>query len=145
MLCFRWIQSVGRQLTTQIPTYCILFQLYHSWLHLSLISTVKAAGQFVLSFNCWLSGCVWLVQLTLLAVSVYFLLPSSATRTQVGSCLTLPLSLTLTVSWMLCLCPFSDQPGILCSFKIPSAWSCAWCLNPQFDKTFSTGQSVFII
>lgn len=34
---------------------------------------------------------------------------------------------------------FSDQPGMLCSFKISSAWSCAWCLNPQFDKTFSTG------
>lgn len=36
---------------------------------------------------------------------------------------------------------FSDQPGMLCSFKISSAWSCAWCLNPQFDKTFSTGLS----
>lgn len=35
----------------------------------------------------------------------------------------------------------SDQPGMLCSFKISSAWSCAWCLNPQFDKTFSTGLS----
>lgn len=35
----------------------------------------------------------------------------------------------------------SDQPGMLCSFKISSAWSCAWCLNPQFDKTFSTGMS----
>lgn len=38
-----------------------------------------------------------------------------------------------------------DQPGILCSFKIPSAWSCAWCLNPQFDKTFSTGLSRRVI
>uniref|UniRef100_A0A8C1NWY3 WD repeat domain 21 n=1 Tax=Cyprinus carpio TaxID=7962 RepID=A0A8C1NWY3_CYPCA len=33
-----------------------------------------------------------------------------------------------------------DQPGMLCSFKISTAWSCAWCLNPQADKTFSTGQ-----
>uniref|UniRef100_A0A6Q2ZJI3 WD repeat domain 21 n=1 Tax=Esox lucius TaxID=8010 RepID=A0A6Q2ZJI3_ESOLU len=32
-----------------------------------------------------------------------------------------------------------DQPGMLCSFKISTAWSCAWCLNPQADKTFSTG------
>lgn len=34
----------------------------------------------------------------------------------------------------------SDQPGMLCSFKISTAWSCAWCLNPQADKTFSTGE-----
>ncbi|XP_052432204.1 DDB1- and CUL4-associated factor 4-like isoform X1 [Carassius gibelio] len=33
-----------------------------------------------------------------------------------------------------------DQPGMLCSFKISTAWSCAWCLNPQADKTFSTGE-----
>lgn len=38
-----------------------------------------------------------------------------------------------------------DQPGMLCSFKISSAWSCAWCLNPQFDKTFSTGLSRRVI
>lgn len=38
-----------------------------------------------------------------------------------------------------------DQPGMLCSFKIATAWSCAWCLNPQFDKTFSTGLSRRII
>lgn len=43
---------------------------------------------------------------------------------------------------MLYLSLYLDQPGILCSFKIPSAWSCAWCLNPQFDKTFSTGESL---
>lgn len=34
---------------------------------------------------------------------------------------------------------------MLCSFKISSAWSCAWCLNPQFDKTFSTGLSRRVI
>ncbi|XP_060617395.2 DDB1- and CUL4-associated factor 4 isoform X1 [Anolis sagrei] len=34
-----------------------------------------------------------------------------------------------------------DQPGMLCSFKIPTAWSCAWCLNPQADNCFSTGLS----
>uniref|UniRef100_A0A8C9WX06 WD repeat domain 21 n=1 Tax=Sander lucioperca TaxID=283035 RepID=A0A8C9WX06_SANLU len=38
-----------------------------------------------------------------------------------------------------------DQPGMLCSFKISSAWSCAWCFNPQFDKTFSTGLSRRVI
>uniref|UniRef100_A0A7N8XNX1 WD repeat domain 21 n=1 Tax=Mastacembelus armatus TaxID=205130 RepID=A0A7N8XNX1_9TELE len=38
-----------------------------------------------------------------------------------------------------------DQPGMLCSFKISTAWSCAWCLNPQFDKTFSTGLSRRVI
>ncbi|KAJ8007347.1 hypothetical protein DPEC_G00116580 [Dallia pectoralis] len=32
-----------------------------------------------------------------------------------------------------------DQPEMRCSFKISTAWSCAWCLNPQADKTFSTG------
>uniref|UniRef100_K7FQW1 DDB1 and CUL4 associated factor 4 n=1 Tax=Pelodiscus sinensis TaxID=13735 RepID=K7FQW1_PELSI len=32
-----------------------------------------------------------------------------------------------------------DQPGMLCSFKISTAWSCAWCLNPQADNCFSTG------
>ncbi|XP_061467196.1 DDB1- and CUL4-associated factor 4 isoform X2 [Rhineura floridana] len=34
-----------------------------------------------------------------------------------------------------------DQPGMLCSFKISTAWSCAWCLNPQADNFFSTGLS----
>uniref|UniRef100_A0A667Z1Y3 Uncharacterized protein n=1 Tax=Myripristis murdjan TaxID=586833 RepID=A0A667Z1Y3_9TELE len=38
-----------------------------------------------------------------------------------------------------------DQPGMLCSFKISTAWSCAWCLNPQADKTFSTGLSRRVI
>ncbi|KAG7316316.1 hypothetical protein KOW79_019857 [Hemibagrus wyckioides] len=38
-----------------------------------------------------------------------------------------------------------DQPGMLCSFKISTAWSCAWCLNPQADKTFSTGLSRSVI
>ncbi|NXS06455.1 DCAF4 factor, partial [Neodrepanis coruscans] len=40
------------------------------------------------------------------------------------------------------LCCFSllgDRPGMLCSFKISTAWSCAWCLNPQADNCFSTG------
>ncbi len=37
----------------------------------------------------------------------------------------------------------SDQPGMLCSFKISTAWSCAWCLNPQADKTFSTGEFLY--
>ncbi|XP_064368619.1 DDB1- and CUL4-associated factor 4 isoform X4 [Dromaius novaehollandiae] len=32
-----------------------------------------------------------------------------------------------------------DGPGMLCSFKISTAWSCAWCLNPQADNCFSTG------
>uniref|UniRef100_A0A8C7EH11 DDB1 and CUL4 associated factor 4 n=1 Tax=Nothoprocta perdicaria TaxID=30464 RepID=A0A8C7EH11_NOTPE len=32
-----------------------------------------------------------------------------------------------------------DRPGMLCSFKISTAWSCAWCLNPQADNCFSTG------
>uniref|UniRef100_V9KQ25 DDB1-and CUL4-associated factor 4 n=1 Tax=Callorhinchus milii TaxID=7868 RepID=V9KQ25_CALMI len=34
-----------------------------------------------------------------------------------------------------------DQPGMLCSFKISTAWTCAWCFNPQADKCFSTGLS----
>lgn len=38
-----------------------------------------------------------------------------------------------------------DQPGMLCSFKISTAWSCAWSLNPQADKTFSTGLSRRVI
>nr|XP_023668701.1 DDB1- and CUL4-associated factor 4-like [Paramormyrops kingsleyae] len=39
----------------------------------------------------------------------------------------------------------ADQPGMLCSFKISTAWSCAWCLNPQADKNFSTGLSRRVI
>ncbi|XP_072558976.1 WD repeat domain 21 [Paramormyrops kingsleyae] len=39
----------------------------------------------------------------------------------------------------------TDQPGMLCSFKISTAWSCAWCLNPQADKNFSTGLSRRVI
>ncbi|CAH6844662.1 Dcaf4 [Phodopus roborovskii] len=35
----------------------------------------------------------------------------------------------------------TDQPGMLCSFRIPGAWSCAWCLNTQADNCFSTGLS----
>ncbi|KAK4822127.1 hypothetical protein QYF61_010055 [Mycteria americana] len=35
--------------------------------------------------------------------------------------------------------PAGDRPGMLCSFKISTAWSCAWCLNPQADNCFSTG------
>ncbi|KAK0154599.1 DDB1- and CUL4-associated factor 4 [Merluccius polli] len=38
-----------------------------------------------------------------------------------------------------------EQPGMLCSFKISTAWSCAWCLNPQADKSFSTGLSRRVI
>ncbi|MGH0124441.1 UNVERIFIED_CONTAM: hypothetical protein FKN15_073056 [Acipenser sinensis] len=37
------------------------------------------------------------------------------------------------------------KPGMLCSFKISTAWSCAWCLNPQADKNFSTGLSRLVI
>ncbi|KAG7461335.1 hypothetical protein MATL_G00208970 [Megalops atlanticus] len=40
---------------------------------------------------------------------------------------------------------YPDQPGMLCSFKISTAWSCAWCLNPQADKNFSTGLSRRVI
>uniref|UniRef100_A0A3Q2YIX1 Uncharacterized protein n=1 Tax=Hippocampus comes TaxID=109280 RepID=A0A3Q2YIX1_HIPCM len=35
----------------------------------------------------------------------------------------------------------SNQPGMHCNFKIPTAWCCAWCLHPQFDKWFSVGLS----
>ncbi|XP_055989775.1 DDB1- and CUL4-associated factor 4 isoform X2 [Sorex fumeus] len=34
-----------------------------------------------------------------------------------------------------------DQPGMLCSFRIPGAWSCAWSLNAQASNCFSTGLS----
>ncbi|XP_044520857.1 DDB1- and CUL4-associated factor 4 [Gracilinanus agilis] len=37
--------------------------------------------------------------------------------------------------------PVGDQPGMLCSFKISTAWSCAWCLNSQANNCFSTGLS----
>lgn len=39
----------------------------------------------------------------------------------------------------------NSNPDQLCSFMISTAWSCAWCLNPQADKTFSTGLSRRII
>ncbi|XP_075386939.1 DDB1- and CUL4-associated factor 4 [Tenrec ecaudatus] len=35
----------------------------------------------------------------------------------------------------------ADQPDMLCSFRIPSAWSCAWSLNVQANNCFSTGLS----
>ncbi|XP_051004678.1 DDB1- and CUL4-associated factor 4 isoform X2 [Acomys russatus] len=35
----------------------------------------------------------------------------------------------------------TDQPGMLCSFRIPGAWSCAWSLNVQASNCFSTGLS----
>uniref|UniRef100_A0A8C2QC44 DDB1- and CUL4-associated factor 4 n=1 Tax=Cricetulus griseus TaxID=10029 RepID=A0A8C2QC44_CRIGR len=35
----------------------------------------------------------------------------------------------------------TDQPGVLCSFRIPGAWSCAWSLNTQANNCFSTGLS----
>ncbi|KAG7282075.1 hypothetical protein CRUP_023591 [Coryphaenoides rupestris] len=38
-----------------------------------------------------------------------------------------------------------EHPGMLCSFKTSTAWSCAWCLNPQADKSFSTGLSRRVI
>ncbi|XP_004837312.2 DDB1- and CUL4-associated factor 4 isoform X2 [Heterocephalus glaber] len=34
-----------------------------------------------------------------------------------------------------------DRRGMLCSFRIPGAWSCAWCLNIQANTCFSTGLS----
>ncbi|XP_069494719.1 DDB1- and CUL4-associated factor 4 isoform X2 [Ambystoma mexicanum] len=34
-----------------------------------------------------------------------------------------------------------DQPGMVCSLRISTAWSCAWCLNPQAHNCFSTGLS----
>ncbi|XP_062945064.1 DDB1- and CUL4-associated factor 4 isoform X2 [Cynocephalus volans] len=34
-----------------------------------------------------------------------------------------------------------DRPGVLCSFRIPGAWSCAWSLNIQANNCFSTGLS----
>ncbi|KAJ0061054.1 hypothetical protein NL108_005848, partial [Boleophthalmus pectinirostris] len=74
------------------------------------------------------------------------------------------ISFSLTVLFRLCLVGAADTPGCvsllpvslysnsnpeqpetLCNFKIASAWSCAWCSHPQFDKTFSTGLSRRII
>ncbi|XP_030879118.1 DDB1- and CUL4-associated factor 4 isoform X3 [Leptonychotes weddellii] len=37
--------------------------------------------------------------------------------------------------------PAGDRPGMLCSFRIPGAWSCAWSLNIQANNSFSTGLS----
>ncbi|XP_059770549.1 DDB1- and CUL4-associated factor 4 isoform X1 [Balaenoptera ricei] len=37
--------------------------------------------------------------------------------------------------------PAGDRPGMLCSFRIPGAWSCAWSLNIQANNCFSTGLS----
>ncbi|EPY81244.1 WD repeat domain 21A isoform 1-like protein [Camelus ferus] len=37
--------------------------------------------------------------------------------------------------------PGGDRPGMLCSFRIPGAWSCAWSLNIQANNCFSTGLS----
>ncbi|XP_074252167.1 DDB1- and CUL4-associated factor 4-like protein 1 [Saimiri boliviensis] len=34
-----------------------------------------------------------------------------------------------------------NQPGMLCSFQIPAAWSCAWSLNFQAYHYFSAGVS----
>ncbi|XP_004466105.2 DDB1- and CUL4-associated factor 4 isoform X2 [Dasypus novemcinctus] len=35
--------------------------------------------------------------------------------------------------------PGGERPGMLCSFRISSAWACAWCMNSQADNCFSTG------
>ncbi|EHB08756.1 WD repeat-containing protein 21A [Heterocephalus glaber] len=37
--------------------------------------------------------------------------------------------------------PGVDWRGMLCSFRIPGAWSCGWCLNIQANTCFSTGLS----
>lgn len=47
--------------------------------------------------------------------------------------------LTFYEHFLCCSCLLGDRPGMLCSFKISTAWSCAWCLNPQADNCFSTG------
>ncbi|KAJ3606589.1 hypothetical protein NHX12_026110 [Muraenolepis orangiensis] len=52
---------------------------------------------------------------------------------------------------LLCLVGMADTPG--CVSLLPAslfsnsnpAWSCAWCLNPQADKSFSTGLSRRVI
>ncbi|XP_053553749.1 DDB1- and CUL4-associated factor 4 [Bombina bombina] len=32
-----------------------------------------------------------------------------------------------------------ERPEMLYTFRISNAWSCAWCSNPQLDKTYSAG------
>nr|XP_058911831.1 DDB1- and CUL4-associated factor 4 isoform X3 [Kogia breviceps] len=44
-------------------------------------------------------------------------------------------------SHILYLLAAGDRPGMLCSFRIPGAWSCAWSLNIQANNCFSTGLS----
>ncbi|KAL0596303.1 DDB1- and CUL4-associated factor 4-like protein 1 [Plecturocebus cupreus] len=39
----------------------------------------------------------------------------------------------------------TNQPGMLCSFQIPAAWSCAWSLNFQAYHCFSAGLSQQIL
>ncbi|XP_061560079.1 WD repeat domain 21 [Phycodurus eques] len=39
----------------------------------------------------------------------------------------------------------SNEPAVRCSFKISTAWCCAWCRHPQFDKLFSAGLSHKVI
>nr|KAF6483939.1 DDB1 and CUL4 associated factor 4 [Rousettus aegyptiacus] len=41
--------------------------------------------------------------------------------------------------------PAGDRPGMLCSFRIPGAWSCAWSLNIQANNCFSTGLSRWVL
>ncbi|KAM5338432.1 DDB1- and CUL4-associated factor 4 isoform 2-T2 [Glossophaga mutica] len=38
-----------------------------------------------------------------------------------------------------------DRPGMLCSFRIPGAWSCAWSMNTQANNCFSTGLSRWVL
>ncbi|XP_024423209.2 DDB1- and CUL4-associated factor 4 isoform X2 [Desmodus rotundus] len=38
-----------------------------------------------------------------------------------------------------------DRPGMLCSFRIPGAWSCAWSMNIQANNCFSTGLSRWVL
>ncbi|XP_057679183.1 WD repeat domain 21 [Corythoichthys intestinalis] len=38
-----------------------------------------------------------------------------------------------------------NHPGLRCSFKISTAWCCAWCRHPRFDKLFSAGLSQKVI
>ncbi|XP_036167854.1 DDB1- and CUL4-associated factor 4 isoform X3 [Myotis myotis] len=41
--------------------------------------------------------------------------------------------------------PAGDRPGMLCSFRIPGAWSCAWSSNIQANNCFSTGLSRWVL
>ncbi|XP_053529357.1 DDB1- and CUL4-associated factor 4 isoform X2 [Artibeus jamaicensis] len=41
--------------------------------------------------------------------------------------------------------PAGDRPGMLCSFRIPGAWSCAWSMNAQVNNCFSTGLSRWVL